>query len=489
MSEQQLKLNAIGVPGALAMSIGVMAPAAGMIFTPSIVAGHAGPAVPLVYVISLIGALFVVNTIVEFSRRLVHAGSFYGFNTAGLGLTFGFLSGWLLFAAYLYPQNLLAFGSFMSSALANHLGIHMTWWIFTVAAAVAICALSWHGISSSMRTALSLEAIGILVVLAIVAAILLKGGATGHIWQPELLDPGANSDGWGGIFYGMIFGVMAFAGVETAATLGEETAEPRKSIPKAIWGAVIALGVFYVVSSYAMSLGYGAAHASDFASAAAPMDHLASVYGNDVLVFAVAIVAIVSAFVVALACHNAAIRVTFAMGRDGILPRRLGITHKKLMTPSGAIILISGLAIVLSLSVGLSTRPYPDGYAYFGTFSTLPVIVVYVITSVSLIRFMWMNDRAHFHFLRHALCPLIGAAIMMLPIYGSVWPWPEWPANLITALAFVWIILGVLVGYRLRSRGGDVLKRAGQLLTSAPTTTPDADAPVGTGAGRRDDAP
>jgi amino acid transporter len=137
------------------------------------------------------------------------------------------------------------------------------------------------------------------------------------------------------------------------------------------------------------------------------------------------------------------------------------------MTPSVAIILIIGLAIVLLLSVGLSTNPYPDGYAYFGTFSTLPVIVVYVITSVSLVRFVWTNDRAHFHPLRHAVCPLIGAAVMLLPIYGSVWPWPEWPANLITVLAFVWILLGVLVGYRLRSRREDVLKRVGQILTSS----------------------
>jgi amino acid transporter len=171
---------------------------------------------------------------------------------------------------------------------------------------------------------------------------------------------------------------------------------------------------------------------------------------------------------------------------SGILPRRLGITHKKLMTPSVAIIVISSLAIVLSLSVGLSTNPYPDGYAYFGTFSTLPVIVVYVITSVSLVRFTWMHDRAHFHFLRHGLCPVIGAAVMILPIYGSFWPWPEWPANLITVLAFVWLILGVLVGYRLRSRSVDVLRRAGQLLTSAPTTTPGASAPAGVGAERRD---
>jgi len=490
VSEQRLKANAIGVPGAIAMSVGVIGPASGMIFTPAVVAGHAGAAVPLVYVVSLIGMVFVVNTIVEFSRRLVHAGSFYGFNAAGLGSTVGFLSGWLLFAAYLYPQNLLAFGSFASAALGSHLGIHIGWWVFTVAAAVGIWALSWRGISSSMRTDLYLEALGVLVVLAVVAAILVHGGATGHVWQPNLFDPGANRHGWGGIFYGMIFGVMTFAGFEAAATVGEETARPRNHIPKAIWVAVIGLGILFVVASYGMSLGYGAAHASQFASAAAPMDHLASLYGNGVLVFAVDIAGTVSAVAVALACHNAAVRVTFAMGRDGTLPRRLGNTDKKLMTPSVAINLISGLAIILALGVGLSTDPYPDGYAYFGTFSTLPIIVVYVITSVSLIRFVWMNDRGHFSFFRHGLCPLIGAAIMFLPIYGSVWPWPAWPANLITVLAFIWIILGVVVGYRLRSRAGDMLERVGQLLAS-DLTTADGHAPatVASSTGRRDVAP
>lgn len=464
--QQQLKPNAIGVVGAAAMSLGVLAPAAGMIFTPAVVAGHAGAAVPLVYVISLVGALFVVNTIVEFSKRLAHSGSFYGFNTAGLGATFGFLSGWLLFAAYLYPQNLLAFGSFTSTILASHVGIRISWWVFTLVAAFAIWALSMRGISSSMRTNLALEAFGVLVILAIIISIFVKGGATGHLWAPKLFDPGANRHGWGGVFYGMIFGVMTFAGFEAAATLGEETADPHRSIPIAVRTAVIGSGIFFVVGTYAMSLGYGPAHASAFASATAPMDHLASVYGSSALVLALDLAGVVSAFAVGLACHNAAGRVTFAMGRDGILPRRLGNTHTKRMTPAVAVSAISSLAIVLALSVGLSTDPYPDGYAYFGTFSTLPIIVIYVITSISLVRFVWKHDRPHFRVVRHAVCPLVGAAIMLLPLHSSVWPWPPWPENLITVLAFVWIVLGVVVGYRLRSRAGDTLERVGRLLAS-----------------------
>jgi amino acid transporter len=466
VGEGALKRDAVGVTGSVAMSLGVMNPASGLMFTAAVVAGHAGPALPLVYLLSLAGVLLLVNTIAEFSRRLAHAGSFYAFNTAGLGPVFGFFAGWLLVAAYLYPQNLLAFGAFASAALATQLGVHVAWWVFTVAAAVAIWALSLRGIKASTKTSLSLEVFGILVVLAVVAAILLAGGATGDLWDGKLFDPGANPDHWGGVFNGMIFGVMSFAGFEAVATLGEETSQARRSIPRAMWGTVIGSGIFFVVATWAMSLGFGVDHASDFASASAPMDHLASLYGNHALVLAVDAAAVLCAFAVGLAIHNAAVRVTFAMGRDGILPRRLGRTHARLMTPHVAISVTSAVSVVLALAVGLSTAPYPDGYAYFGTFSTLPVIVVYVITSLALLRFVRVNDPGEFSFFRHALCPVLGIALMALPIYGALWPWPPWPANLIVVLSFAWMFVGLAAGYLLRSRAGELLERVGRLLAS-----------------------
>lgn len=468
VSEQKLKANAIGVPGAIAMSIAIMAPAAGMIFVPEVVAQHAGPAVPLVYLMALIGSVFVANTIVEFSKRLVHAGSFYGFNTAGLNSTAGFLSGWLLFAGYFvfYPQNLLAFGPFTSAVLATHFGISISWWVFTAGAAILIWFLSFRGISTSMKTDLYSVTFEVIVVLIVVGAIFLKGGANGNLVEPKLFDPGANANGLGGVFYGMIFGVMTFMGFEAAATVAEETTNPRRSIPKAIWGAVIGIGIFFVVTTYAMSLGYGATHASDFASATAPMDDLAGRYGNSALVGAIDIAGMISAFAVALACNNAAVRVIFAMGRDGILPKQLGNTHRRFLTPTVAINVVGAAAIILALVVGFGKDPYPDGYGYFGTFGTLPILVLYIITSVSLIRYVWKSDREHFSFIRHALCPIIGAVVMLLPVYGSVWPFPAWPANLITVLAFVWIGLGLVVGYMLRRRAGAMLERVGRVLTS-----------------------
>ncbi|HET9516217.1 MAG TPA: APC family permease [Actinoplanes sp.] len=466
MSESTLEPGAVGVTGSMAMSLGVMNPASGMMFTAAVVAGYAGPAVPLVYLLSLAGVALLVNTIAEFSRRLAHAGSFYAFNTAGFGPVFGFFAGWLLFAAYLYPQNLLVFGAFASTALGVHLGLQVPWWIFTIAAAVTIWALSMRGIKASTRSYLALEIFGILTVLTVVVAIVVQGGATGDLWDAKLIDPSANPDQWGGIFFGMIFGVMSFAGFEAVATLGEETSDARRNIPRAMWLAVIGAGIFFIVTSSAMTLGFGVDRAADFASSAAPMSHLAGVYGNQALVLGVDVAAVLVAFAVGLSIHNAAARVTFAMGRDGFLPRSLGRTHPRLMTPYVAISAIGALSLGLALTVGLSTAPYPDGYAYFGTFSTLPVIMVYIITSLALVRFVRVNDPGGFSLVRHALFPLLGMALMALPIYGSFWPWPAWPANLIIALSFAWMLVGLVIGYRLRSRAGELLQRVGRMLAS-----------------------
>jgi signal transduction histidine kinase len=148
-------------------------------FTAAVVAGHAGPALPLVYLFSLVGVLLLVNTIAEFSRRLAHAGSFYAFNTAGLGPMFGFFAGWLLFAAYPLPAEpprlrSLRVGGAREPTRDPH------------------CVVGLHGrrrgddlgTLTARHQCLdqdhpSLQIFGILAVSAVIAAIFVKGGATG----------------------------------------------------------------------------------------------------------------------------------------------------------------------------------------------------------------------------------------------------------------------------------------------------------------------
>ncbi|QIN77268.1 hypothetical protein GBA65_00645 [Rubrobacter marinus] len=55
-----------------------------------------------------------------------------------------------------------------------------------------------------------------------------QGGAEGNTLA--VFNP-ATGSGVGGVFLGMIFGIMSFVGWKAAASLGEETRDPHTSIP------------------------------------------------------------------------------------------------------------------------------------------------------------------------------------------------------------------------------------------------------------------
>jgi amino acid transporter len=57
--------------------------------------------------------------------------------------------------------------------------------------------------------------------------------------------------------FAAVFGFLSFAGFEGAAALGEDTAEPRRNIPRAIGTAVLVAGAFYIVVITAQTLGFG----------------------------------------------------------------------------------------------------------------------------------------------------------------------------------------------------------------------------------------
>ena len=48
------------------------------------------------------------------------------------------------------------------------------------------------------------------------------------------------TDGFTGILFGVLYGVLIFVGFETAANLAEETAEPKRAIPRAVLVSVVA---------------------------------------------------------------------------------------------------------------------------------------------------------------------------------------------------------------------------------------------------------
>ena len=74
----------------------------------------------------------------------------------------------------------------------------------------------------------------------------------------------------GGVLGGILLGILLFVGFEAAASIGEESEDPHRSIPRAVIGTVAVAAAFFVFMAYAFSIGYGKKAVSEGAWAFSP---------------------------------------------------------------------------------------------------------------------------------------------------------------------------------------------------------------------------
>src|ERR1051326_6738165 len=113
-STQGLERNVLSVPNGIAMAAAAMAPVLAVVLNAPAAAPSAGAALPLSFLIAFVSCGFVGNTVVQFSRKIHSAGSFYAFNSQALGTYAGFFTGWLFWIGYamLATGLFTAFGAF-----------------------------------------------------------------------------------------------------------------------------------------------------------------------------------------------------------------------------------------------------------------------------------------------------------------------------------------------------------------------------------------
>jgi amino acid transporter len=281
---ERLERQAIGLPAVTAQSAALIAPAAGSVAGLAFIVGYSGAATPLAFVIGLLVCVCVALVIGEYAKRLPSAGSFYTYLSRTFGPKTGFVTGVLLFGAYLllFPFQLDFFGNFVSSLLAAS-NVHISWVVFATALIVVSTALGVAGVKPSLRTGLIGlgSEMAILTVFSLV--IIIKGGASGNTL--EVFYPSSSLKGSSGLLAAVVYTIFAFVGFESATTLGDEAREPRRTIPRAVMLTTLVVGIFYVVVSYAVTIGYGLspAHVNALANASTPFNTLADHYGNGVL--------------------------------------------------------------------------------------------------------------------------------------------------------------------------------------------------------------
>src|SRR6201993_5429457 len=149
----RLEGGVLTVPKGIPLAAAAMAPVLAVVLNAPAAGPVAGAALPLSFLLAFVACLLVGNTVVQFSRRLPSAGSFYTFNSRGLGPAAGFFTGWLFWIGYavLAPGLFDAFGSFVQDYFVLTFHLNVPWWIFSLAAMAIVFGLSVRSIKASVR--------------------------------------------------------------------------------------------------------------------------------------------------------------------------------------------------------------------------------------------------------------------------------------------------------------------------------------------------
>ena len=462
----QLRRNSLGLPELIFHGITHIAPATNVVFTFPIIALKAGPAMPISFLLTTIVCLFIANTVSEFSRYMPSSGGYYSFATRGLGSRVGFIATWsYLIYDILGPAASSGFlGYLLSDTLQSGFGVRVPWWLIAGATYLVIWFFTYYGVQLSLHTTALLGGAEMLIMLALAFTFLRHPGPGSSYTAP--LRPMLSPHHYHGILAGMVFSVLALSGFEAPAPLAQEARRPGKSVAWAVMLSLLAIGVFYVFTSYASAIGWGTDNMAAFASDENPYYALGhKLWG--VAWWLVVLAIINSAIGVGLACTNAASRVMYTMGQTGTLPAAFGRIHPVHRTPTFAIAFLQVCGLVPVLLVGLLLRPV-DIFNFLGTIATLAAILLYAMANLALMAYVRRELPQQFSIWRHAVVPWMGTLALVPVFFVTVYPVPAWPYN-ITPYCFAAILMaGVGYMYWLASRDPEALRRGATTLVGSP---------------------
>jgi amino acid transporter len=275
----------------------------------------------------------------------------------------------------------------------------------------------------------------------------VKGGAGGNTLQ--VFNPGTTSVSTS--FNGVLLAILLFVGFEAAASIGEESRDPTRAIPRAVLGTVAASAAFFVFMAYAISIGLGRTAVEKGAWAdPAVLDKLATHYVGSWLATIVDLVVILDAFGLALAICVTIGRGYFALGRDGLLPKVFAKTSRH-DTPwvGNLMVAFGGIGLIILANTAGYNKQFggifgTDEFATFilgATIGSFMVEVVYVMLAVVAIRLVWQQGGAAVWWKLVVL--VVAIATPILGFKGALWPDPHNSSNY-NWVALYWSI-GILV--------------------------------------------
>jgi amino acid transporter len=432
---ERLGAKVLSLPDVIAQSVGFMGPIFSSAFVIPLVVGvisasgkGGGVAAPLSVIIAGIGVFALGWIVSNYAREIHSAGSLYDYVTRGLGNRVGTAAGWLYYGGVivLAAGILLLIGGYIESTLQSEFKIDpLPSWAWTLIIIAVIAVFLYFGVQLSTRAQLVLALISIVVVTIFFISVIVKLGSAN---SARPFEPSSAADGWSGIFFGVLYGVLLFVGFETAANLAEETPNPRREVPIAVMTTAAIATVIYVVATYVTVAGFHYSLKTVAAAAGAPLFALgapksAGGYGGTWIDRILELVVLFDMLAVAIGCCVSATRGTFAMARDRRIPGVIARTSAKYGSPLGAAALVLAVCVggllLNQFWTGLFALPktphYFSMFAWGSTFGGFALVVVYFLMCAGSLRHLAAGERRA----SITVAAVVGIVITGGAIFGS----------------------------------------------------------------------
>lgn len=406
MTAQQRR-NTLSTRRVVFLVIAAAAPMAAMVGNiPLAVIFGNGAGVPAAFVIATVILLCFAIGYAAMSRRVVNTGAFYTYVARALGKPSGVAAAYVAVLAY----GALTFGlagafGYYVSLVVESLGVAIPWWQVALPGIAIIAVLGYRSVDLSAKVLGTLMVLEFAILIAYDLAIIAQRGI--EAFPATSFSPGVVASGSLGI--ALMFAMFSFVGFESAALYGEETRDPERSIPRATYIAVGSIGIFYVLTSWVTigAAGAGTVQAQAAAAQGEFVFTLISQYGGAAMYDISAVLLCTSVLAGYLALHNAASRYLFALGRERVLPARLGRYHPQHFSPHVASIVVSVASVLVIGGFALAgADPFTTLVPALIGVGTLGIIALQAAASLAVVAYFRQRDDRRL--LTCVIAPIIG---------------------------------------------------------------------------------
>ena len=419
-SETSLRRGRIGTAGIVFFVVAAAAPLVGMTgaVPVAILAGNGAAASGTYLLVGLTLLLFSVG-FTAMTNRVTNAGAFFAYVGRGMGTNMGVGAGFASILGYVTIQ--LAIYGFFGGLLALQLP-YFPWYVWAFIGWALVTALSALSVDVGAKVLGTLMIAELLSLVITGIAILVNHAGQVDFnasFNPANIFAGGLTGGAG---IAIAFAFASFIGFEATAIYGEESVDPKRSVPRATYWAIGIITALFALVSFAMVTGLDADKVVEQVATLSAVD---GVPGSDpaAVLFALASenvgpwmstvmqwLVVSSLFAGLLAFQNANARYLFALGRGGVFPASFARTNKQGAPIVGVVVTSVLAAVVMAYFALAGLDPILNLFFWSSAITAVAIILVEFLVSISVVRYFAKNGGAN---VWKAYVAPIGAAILL----------------------------------------------------------------------------